>query len=304
MKANQFQIYFRHLFAGLLVGLVAACSPMDNPSGLVASETPPLPAENTSTPTVITPTETPFVTSTPVVTPTVTKTPYPILTLTSSQKLEIMNYLEEKPGCPLPCWNGLTPGVSSSDEIQGFFARLGFDFGEWDSPDQAQAGERMIELQDFPKGTYSSTLLTLLVKWSKGLVDYIAFNYWDHPEQFTIDKIAKNIGIPAEIKVAEQQGEGYQILFMYPKKNLLIIIHGKRIFARPADQLPFDICIENRDHQAIESWFLSNDEYTNAVNNRYSSMYGGWLNWSKALGVSVEDLFQQLQQPGKCIPSP
>lgn len=304
MKADHIQIYFRYLFVSLIVGLLAACSPMDNPSGLTASDTPPLPTVNTNPPTVVMPTETPFVTSTPVITPTETKTPHPILTLTPNEKLEIMNYLEEKPGCDLPCWNGLTPGISSSDEIQGFFARLGFDFGEWDTPDQAREGERMIELHDFPQGTYSSTQLIFLVKWSKGLVDYIAFDYWDHPEQFTIDKIAKMIGVPAEIKVAEQQGEGYQILFLYPKKNLLIIIHGKRIFARPTDQLPFDICIENRDHQAIESWFLSNDEYANAVNDRYASTNGGWLSWSKALGVSVEDLFQQLQQPGKCISSP
>jgi hypothetical protein len=239
-----------------------------------------------------------------VVTPTVTKTPYPILTLTSSEKMKIMNYLEEKPGCSLPCWNGLTPGVSSSDEIQGFFARLGFDFGEWDPPDkEAQAGEWLIELHDFPKGTYSSTALVFLVKWSNGLVDYVGFDLWDHPEQFTIAKIAKSIGVPAEIKVAEQQGEFYYLLFLYPNKNLAILFHGKRTFPRPTDQLPFDICIENRDHQSIESWFYSDDEYANAVTDRYSKS-GGWLNWSKALGVSVEDLFQQLQQPGKCIASP
>lgn len=250
----------------------------------------PLSVSTTETSTVI-----------PSIVTTEMSTPYPVQSLTAKQQLEMMDFLAEKPGCRLPCWNGLTPGISSSDELQGFFARLGHDFNSWDSPEDALEGARFVEMHNFPKGTYSSTQLIFEAKWSKGIVTSIGFGYWDHPEQFSIKHIADTLGVPSEIKIAQQQGEFYSLLLLYTERQLYIQIDGKRLVKRPFDNpLPFDICLDNQDHKDVNALLYSKEGYAHIA----SFLSEGWLNWSQVLGVSKEDLFQSLQQPGKCIQSP
>jgi hypothetical protein len=85
-------------------------------------------AQPTLTPTptkTITPTHWPSVTprptKTPTLTPTVTWTPLP--TLPADKALaKVLELLKTNGGCKLPCWWGITPGVTSGDEAQAYLA--------------------------------------------------------------------------------------------------------------------------------------------------------------------------------------
>jgi hypothetical protein len=128
-------------FSLMILILSAGCS---GPQPGVPTNTQPPPTQISFTytpiPTVIipptpsptktfTPTSTHWPTITPRPTPSVTRTPLP--TLPPDKALaKLLELLKTNGGCKLPCWWGITPGVTSSDEAQAFLATFASKFTE------------------------------------------------------------------------------------------------------------------------------------------------------------------------------
>lgn len=74
------------------------------------------------TPTKIRITSTTRQTSAPVL-PTKTETPSPIAP-TDKARAHVFNLLETNAGCKLPCWWGITPGISSKQQLHNLFVTL------------------------------------------------------------------------------------------------------------------------------------------------------------------------------------
>ena len=89
------------------------------------TDTRPVPANTQTLPP--TPTATQVSTKTPAPTPTVTWTLEPLVTLSQEDAIRELDYLNESENCRLPCWHGLTPGVSNKDEVPIFLRTFGID---------------------------------------------------------------------------------------------------------------------------------------------------------------------------------
>jgi hypothetical protein len=233
-------------------------------------------------------------------TPLPTNTRYPIQTLSSDQKLNIMNVLAQTEDCQLPCWNGITVGESPSSELQPFFARFGVDFPDFESDAEIMKGGFSYAFEDFPMGTYDKTLLELLVTWSDGIVQEISFGYWDHPEQYTPEKLNSALGVPEKIITALRPGDMYSIAYSYPEEHLYIQIDGVRIKARSFDDpLPFDICLKYRRKQNIKLYLFADKNTAEWAKMLIDAE--DWEDWSEALGISTEELFTRLQKENACV---
>lgn len=232
--------------------------------------------------------------------PILTSTDFPILNLTSQQKLMVMDFLVESPDCVLPCWNELTPGESSTAEIPGFFARLGYDYHPFLLDLQREDGEFAGDIRDFPPGSFSKSTLMIHLRWHQDSVDLVEINSWDHPEQINMKRIGEILGNPDQIMVLEAEGSRYSILLHYFANNTVIIIRGIRELIDTNRSLPFEVCINDTTRQNISAIFYSSfifselqDEYT-----QYP-----WVSWDALLGLRTEELFSQLQQ-GICLQYP
>jgi hypothetical protein len=301
------------LLTGIVTFLVSGCTtylpttrstealPKKSSESTVEPIVTAVPARLTSTRTPV-PTLIPSQTLTPTRLPVITPTFYPIQTLSIHQKLSIMDFLEGTKDCQIPCWNGLTPGVSSSSEIQGYFARLGYVFPPSNFDFSLESGEYSQEIRDnFPPGSLLRSWFYVNVQWSGGIVSSLGFGEWDHPEQVTTSRISEVLGTPQRILVYQEEGYRYRILYDYPNRNSYIIITGDRKLTSTPKDLPFSLCINNPKRQTFRTIFYSED-----TAKEYEKEYNQfpWLDWSSLLKISTEELFKKLQQPDICLPSP
>ena len=242
---------------------------------------------------MITNTSTPTSTATPR--PTRTATPMPLLTLApvavvnlgSQEKLQIMDFLQEKPRCALPCWNGLTPGsIASPTDIQGFYARLGFDVTDQINQ-QINEKEWVIgkSLKNYPPGTgYQIPSVSLYV--NKGIVQWIWIDRWNHPELFPVQRIHAVLGVPQEIKLDVSQGNDYGVLLHYLDRRIAIIIDG---FLRQRSD-HFDVCLEQNWRQDSTIYLYLPEAVDDALRP-----YALWEDWPAMLNVPTDDLFDMLE---------
>jgi hypothetical protein len=211
-----------------------------------------------------------------------------------------MDFLEEKPGCRLPCWNGLTPGLSTAWEVQAFFARLGLDAGHLTAPNSPDLGEEYISLE---QDNDSNDITTYThVKWEKNKVIWIEIELWDRPEHFSTSKMARVLGIPKEIKFHLSQGDWYSVLFHFPERQVAIVVHGVATLAYPSGEpLRTRVCLNDHRNQTanIQLYSIGRGE---KIVEEYIDPY--WVDWASLLGISVEELFTLLQKGNGCQRAP
>jgi hypothetical protein len=132
-------------FSLIILILIAGCTAPQSPVSTATQPTPiSIPLTSSSSPTMtvmptqtptptktITPTHWPSVTprptKTPTLTPTITWTPLP--TLPPDKALaRVLELLKTNGGCKLPCWWGITPGLTSRDEALAYLASFATRF--------------------------------------------------------------------------------------------------------------------------------------------------------------------------------
>lgn len=129
---------FQHLCVVIVVSLVllnGCIAPAASTPAFPSATLPP--ATTTPTPSPVPPTRTPLPapTSKPP-TPTVTPSPTMAPTLIADQEqVLVLDLLQNNAGCRLPCWWGFTPGKTTWQTAQAFFASLGKIPAEYRAPD-------------------------------------------------------------------------------------------------------------------------------------------------------------------------
>jgi len=190
---------------------------------LISSITPfvpsPLPTK--------TPTQTPIPTNTSIPSPTL-RTPIRVQNLDLEEAKQKMDFLSGSSNCDLPCFNGLTPGISSVWDIQGFFARLGFDSEKDRIVDDngylvSKDDQEFWILEPIQGVVYSQVpyLLTsnfhyrpfLSVEWNEVIVTTIELGYLPYRSWISIPRFYEQLGKPDTIKIVGDGGEGNIVAF-------------------------------------------------------------------------------------------
>lgn len=237
-------------------------------------------------------------------TPQMTPTYTPISELTSKQQMEIMDFINETPDCKLPCWNGLTPGISKASDIQAFFARLGYELILNPSFLEAE-GQCSGILKKFPQGTFSDvsseSSIMIDVFWHNYIVNDVRISGWDHPEQFDLKRIAEILGTPDHIYAQEEEGDRYTIHLHYLSKKIIIQIVGYRTLINTDNNLPFQICMKTPEKKYISARLYS-DSFFPKIQEEYLQF--PYEEYSTLLGITKDELWEKLQQPDTCLSYP
>lgn len=220
--------------------LLTACGPAP-----AATNTPaitntyrfkPLPATLTPSPTDITPSLTSSPTFTPSLTytPTSTKPPTltPMPTLTSAEAQKMLNYMiNQNGGCKLPCWWGITPGVTKSDDMINFFQSF---------IDRVKSHGTVYVDQEGEKGAtrtviyYDSTNES-----SEHLFEVVSVDdtvkriqaYQDLTGDFTLPNLLSTYGPPGEILLATEAASPdnkvpFGLTLLYPDQGILVYFYS------------------------------------------------------------------------------
>jgi hypothetical protein len=288
--------------------LLAGCSNAATPTAVLeASATEVIPTQATVTPSrtntnVPGPTQvtTPLP---PIWTPTVSITPYPVQNLTESQKMVIMDVLNQAAVCPLPCWNGLIPGVSRPNDIQKFLAMMGLDINTYKDNDINKNGFG-IELEGYPS---LNERFWLTIYFEEGIISEVEIRGWNHPKQYEISRIVNILGQPDSIRINNGAGgviPTYEFVLLYPEKGVIFETYGKLKMSKSSSgESTFLICANDHKEQSVTIRLFS-DEIKDKVLYDYSGYDIPWLDWANSIGISKDELIKDLGNPSKCIREP
>lgn len=267
----------------------------------------------TKTVTIVTPTLLPTETTSPTpsleatATQIVRPTPLPVAKLSLDVAKKKFDILEQSADCQLPCFNGLTPGISSDWEAQDFFASLGFDKesiprdfqGRW----RISTGE--VEIQYFEIPYLISSNLSdrpnLLVTWQNGKITSIGMGFLPYRKWISIPRFLLVIDETPQIILSHSFGGEMSIphrsflIFLFPKKQLQLTylipdLNGpvKNGPVCMSADIPVDVYIT-----------LGHDE--RIYNLCYACDPTIGYDWSKQLNMKPEDLIAAIGDGDFCL---
>lgn len=224
-----------------------------------------------------------------------TATQRPTAFIPDKNALPAFDIINQTQDCQLPCWNGLTPGKSTTKDIPAFYSRLGFEI---DEPD-AESGGMCLNISRFTGGTQTYFDPQVCVFWKNSIVEIIRLNQWNHPEQFNVQRIGSYLGSPGEIKFFSGLfGMGdplYSIVLYYPQMNTVIDITGYK-----DKQLKNYVCLDDRKNQTATFILYASSAKDEAL-KRYDDPEATWFDWAEEKGITTEALFDQLKQKNRCV---
>ena len=229
-----------------------------------------------------------------VVMPVVSSTPKPTPILPPRLPLDLTAFLNPTLDCQLPCWNGLTPGLSTEEEISPFFQKFGLDA-------ESAIGARCIDLSNYPAGNASRTDPQICVFSNDGVVNRMQLLNWSHPEQFTPRRINIILGIPDKIFIPTapmEDPERFGLILFYPEKGVSLEIQGKL-----DRELQGYLCISDRRFQWGTVTFFSDDQRFSLI-QEYQSNPQAYVDWAQLRGQPVQQLYDALIDPNRCLPYP
>lgn len=165
----------------------------------------------------------------PSVIPTTTNTPVVLATRTRADAMAIIDVLTEEPGCTLPCWLGLTPGVSKFEDVQGFAARLGLNFSEenYDKEDDT-ALLYVVNSENHKKSSTNNIGNPILidVRWQKGIVKSIIIRPNEVPEFLSVDQQRDQLGYPEHIFLTGPYGKTMGFILDYQRHGFIFALNS------------------------------------------------------------------------------
>ncbi|MBW8010502.1 MAG: hypothetical protein FVQ83_04560 [Chloroflexi bacterium] len=260
----------------LILLVLTACARTENQQSTSEISTPStgraLPATRTLSPsatTTFTPTITATTTSTtmPTRTPLPTWTPLP--TLSSEEALELVEELyATNAGCRLPCWWGITPGVTSWEEARQFFATFATEIIQSDSIQISEKGVTYIETRnivrypivaDYPVGGFS----LYVIDGGISSIETGSF-YIDYSIQ--LDQMLQEYGAPTQI-------------FLWTLSNA------------PFRPLPFILVLFYEDQGIMAIYDYDNAEIIgDNISSCPKPVVSGLSLWSEIIEMDVEDI--------------
>jgi hypothetical protein len=311
INAMQKRIYLPLVFVITIMIITTSCkSPiLQNPTGahtpqklLPTLTISTLATTNTIELTTYTPT---IAASKPAetITTQTTITPYPVQELSDEGKLEVMNILDEKPNCRLPCWLGLTPGISSAYEVQAFFAKLGQQIPDVEKLNPKNSNWIILEISDYPQGYLSYKHFFVSTEWQDNIVTNIMVENWGHSEQFEIKKIADVLGEPDYIKINQGTSGGiplYSVALIFEDRNLIIKLTGRLKSNNRSDGTQFEACIYDHTNQSVDV-ILFSDLIKDLILKEYDGSDIPWAEWQKEIGMSKSELYDLMSNSQQCL---
>ena len=266
------------------------------------TDTRPVPAKTQTFPP--TPTATQVSTKTPAPTPTVTWTLEPLVTLSQEDVIRELDYLNESENCRLPCWHGLTPGVSNKDDMPIFLRTFGIDTSSKELELEGgyyHLGGSVPNYPKFPSFPQGRQIIQVL--WKDDTVEVIEIQGVNPKYAFDTDRIVSILGMPGRMLVFGGLAAPYTfgLALDYPRQNILIDVGGKSR-SRPGDyQFTTELCPWDNPYDYVVLYLYSKESKAQVM-TWYNDQ--PWYDWAKLLKISTEELFGRLQSPNKCIPSP
>jgi hypothetical protein len=212
--------------------------------------------------------------------------------LSAEEAARIGDFLTMDQTCRLPCWNGVTPGISGAGELQGFFARLGIDMKNL--VPQVFDDDSLYMYTEFDSYPYGHKNLTpwVFMYWEDGIVKVIMIDGLDY-SVFNMGRYAETLGIPDQIDYQVRNGGGYYLRLQYREYQTFITISGKTIMGE-------SICLPDKDSPWMKvDLFAREPEWEEMVLNMYGDY---WVQWESKLNLTTEEIFDKLQEPGICMP--
>jgi hypothetical protein len=302
------------IIAWVLALLLYGCSPTrqgmtqiavglstSNPTVTLINSITPFILNSTSTKS---PTQTQIPTNTPIPSPMSRNTPIPIQNLELEEAKQRIDFLSGGSNCQPPCFNGLTPGISSVWDVQGFFATLGLTDesltdnngyliskdaqGFWIlNPSQGSVGKPVPYLltSNFSDKPFIG------VEWNDSLVTNITLGPLPYRTWVSIPRLYQRLGKPDAIKIALDAGEGNKFAFILDlyfstyETYIEYIILGTSLT---------DVCLNSDTpadtFAAIGLPLLPYSDY-------------GLRNWHELNGMNFDDLVNKVGTGDFCIPS-
>jgi hypothetical protein len=181
--------------------------------GISSSFTPTSPASTLIPSTTISITETPL---------TVTGTPNPTLTI-SQARIRVQDLFESNGGCKLPCWWGITPGLTKWQEAKRFYE----DFALVVDPiTTSEIQSAAVKVPTPYEVSYARTLTQNFIL-QNGVVNKIYLYNYDFAPNYNLVNILNGYGKPDAVLTSgyyEKQRSGYifSVAVFYLSKGFLV----------------------------------------------------------------------------------
>ena len=244
------------LVIGLLMVLVA-CSKVERPT-VAASQAPQITLTSTKLPPTATSTNVPA-SATPTATftpagPTATPKIVPTLNLEQSQLAE--NFIQGAEDCQLPCWHGITPGVSIPSTVPYFFEKLGVSY-DLERVRESSSGDSFIYVKYYPDYADAS-ILWLEVYWNETTVSSIYLLAVPGYEDFLdVYKVIDQLGPPEVLELGFTLNHGpnpeYSILMIYEEERIAFSFEG---FTRHTQNGVLQMCLTS----IVQAWIYTDGE--------------------------------------------
>lgn len=172
------------------------------------------------------------------------------------------------PSCELPCWMGITPGITSVHEVHRLFRQIGIE-------------ETEVSISDMVVHYYMHELAFMKLESKLGLVTDIEVEIilnslsdtLDDFLRFSVESMITKHGVPDELifilmrNVESSTQERYLILSFYSSENFLIVEEGVLI-----NRLLDFRCFENQTTLRISLISSSGDDIGSLQNFWYSEI--------------------------------
>ncbi|MDH5607034.1 MAG: hypothetical protein OEY93_09110 [Anaerolineae bacterium] len=206
-----------------LIGLLVACQSIDGSEYISRFTSTPQEVVVSFTPTLIK-TPTIMLTTTPIPKPTWTQPPR---LNTGEAEDQFLAWLEGDPECRLPCWAGITPGITTWEEVKHIFYPI-LNYGELSEKGDCYFGacNRVSWSHISAPSPYEAYIYA---KTSDNLI-YRIYLIDQYPEIpiFPIDELLNELGEPGQVYLSTfnlysgNKTTPFEILIVYPNHNLVV----------------------------------------------------------------------------------
>ncbi len=158
--------------------------------------------------------------------PTQTSTRFPVATPTMDDKMSRIDVLSGGMGCELPCWLGLTPGVSPFDDISPFAAKLGLEFHE--NLYQKVDGTAILDITDSDNNK-NEKAISVYINWKKGIVSSIIIQQHflnDNSAFLRVERLQNQVGSPDQIYLWGPYGKWMGFILDYSREGFIFALNS------------------------------------------------------------------------------
>ena len=148
--------------------------------------------------------------------------------LSEDEITALFNLEMNEPDCVLPCWNGITPGVSKIADLETFFGSLGFDQLRFYSDEEIEGAWVYSDDLTPEEWRHGWTAIDAQLNRGKDEVSLLRITYLARRSTsigFQPANLLHEFGYPEIVLMDERrQGTEFQLLLAYPDKGISLTL--------------------------------------------------------------------------------